>query len=94
VCSSDLIIIRNADQIDSPALNRLAELDSQVLPAGNLIVASVDDEIVAAFDPATSRSVADPFRPTADVVELLRVRARLQAGAHRRFPGRRLTRRP
>jgi hypothetical protein len=42
-------------------------------------VADVDGEIVAARPLAAARSIADPFRPTADIRELLDLRARQAA---------------
>ena len=69
------ITIRNSRPADASALRQLAALDSKTVPQGELIVAEVSGEVVAAYAPASSRTIADPFRPTADVVDLLRVRA-------------------
>lgn len=69
------ITIRSSRSADGPALSRLAALDSQRLPSGDLIVAEVCGEIVAAYEPRSARAIADPFRRTADVVDLLKVRA-------------------
>jgi hypothetical protein len=68
------VLIRAARGSDGPALARLAALDSRPLPAGDLLVAEADGELVAALDPASGRSVADPFRRTADLVALLALR--------------------
>jgi hypothetical protein len=74
------VVIRAARGSDGPALRRLAALDSSVVPAGELLVAEADDEVVAAFSLETGAKVADPFRRTADVVDLLAFRAqRLRA---------------
>jgi hypothetical protein len=85
------ITIRSSRPTDAAAIRRLAALDSRPVPAGDLVVAEVGGEIVAAR--SVSGVVADPFRPTADVVELLGVRVRSAAAparaAHR---SRRLTR--
>jgi hypothetical protein len=70
------VVIRAARGSDGPALRRLAELDSRELPAGDLLVAETDHEVVAALAVATGERVADPFRRTADVVDLLAYRAR------------------
>ena len=67
------ITIRPARPADSDALRRLAALDSQRVPAGEVLVAEVAGELVAALSPAGA--IADPFRPTADVVDLLRLRS-------------------
>ena len=69
------ITIRDSRPADTPALRRLAALDSKNLPDGDMIVAEISGEVVAAYSPATTRTIADPFRRTADVVDLLRVRA-------------------
>lgn len=60
---------------DADALRILAERDSARIPAGRLLAAEVGDELVAAISLATRVVIADPFRPTADAVELLRRRA-------------------
>ena len=68
--------IRPADPIDEAAIARLAQLDSTEAPAGEVLVAESGDELVAALPVDGGRPVADPFRRTAEVVELLRLRAR------------------
>jgi hypothetical protein len=70
------VLIRAARGSDGPVLRRLAALDSRPLPAGELLVAEADDEVVAALSVDTGARVADPFRRTADVVDLLEYRAR------------------
>ena len=55
---------------------RLAELDSREVPTGDVLLAETDDELVAALSLSTGERVADPFRHTADVVDLLAYRAR------------------
>ena len=70
------VVIRAARGSDGPALRRLAELDSSPLPGGSLLVAETGDEVVAALSLDTGAGVADPFRRTADVVDLLAYRAR------------------
>jgi len=61
-------------------VRRVAERDSRVLPAGELLIAEVDGELRAALSLTTGDIVADPFQPTADVVALLRTRARQRSG--------------
>ena len=70
------VVIRAARGSDGPALRRLAELDSRPVPAGDLLIAEAGDEVVAALSVDTGARVADPFRRTADVVDLLAYRAR------------------
>jgi hypothetical protein len=61
--------------------DRLAELDSQRPVTGPALVGEIDGRPAAAISLADGRVVADPFRPTADVVELLRLRTSLHDDA-------------
>jgi hypothetical protein len=70
------VVIRAARGSDGPALRRLAALDSADLPAGELLIAEADDHVVAAMSLETGAKVADPFRRTAEVVDLLAFRAK------------------
>ena len=67
------VVIRAARGSDGTALENLARLDSQRPLDGDVTVAEQDGRIVAAV--AGARTIADPFRPTADVVALLRLHA-------------------
>jgi hypothetical protein len=69
------IAIRTATAADGQALVRLAALDSAPVPAGPVLLAEVDGQPRAALDVPSGRAVADPFARTAELVELLRVRA-------------------
>lgn len=69
------ICIRPARPSDEPALRRVAERDSRLLPEGDLLVAAVAGELRAALSLRTGESIADPFHPTAALVELLAIRA-------------------
>jgi hypothetical protein len=60
---------------DSEALLRLAELEGRPLPAGSFVVAEVNGSIVAALPLDGGAPFADPFRPTSQIVPLLRLRA-------------------
>jgi hypothetical protein len=71
------IIIRPARGADGAALHRLAELDSARVPGGDLLVAQVDGALIAAHAPATGATIADPFRHTAGVIEVLELRGAL-----------------
>ena len=75
------ITIRSARHTDADAIRDLAALDSRRVPAGDLVVAEVAGDIVAAH--GAGGTIADPFRPTADVVALLQVRAGSAFGAAR-----------
>ena len=67
------VVIRAARGSDGSALESLARLDSQRPLGGDVLVAEQDGALVAAL--AGERVIADPFRPTADLVTLLRVRS-------------------
>ena len=83
------VLIRAARGSDGVALERLAALDSARVPAGELLVAETDGAIVAAHAPAVGQTIADPFRRTASVVELLELHAqRTHAGGRRRAANR------
>jgi hypothetical protein len=88
------VLIRAARGSDGKALARLAQLDSARLPTGELLVAESDGRLVAAVELESGAVIADPFRPTADVVDLLAVRADRLRSAGRRSLAMRLGLRP
>jgi hypothetical protein len=69
------MIIRRATPHDEPALRRLAALDSKRPPKGDALVAEIDGQIHAAIGLADGTAIADPFKNTAELVELLQMRA-------------------
>jgi hypothetical protein len=88
------ILIRRSEIIDRPALTRLAALDSgRILPEGQFLLAEVAGEIVAAVSIDTYEpGLADPFRPTENVLRLLELRARrLRRSGDAPGRGRRIT---
>jgi hypothetical protein len=58
------------------ALDRLAGRDSTVLPDDDFLLAEVAGEAWAAIGIRTGALAADPFRPSGEVAELLRMRVR------------------
>jgi hypothetical protein len=54
---------------------RLSELDGRRVPFGQMLVAEVGGDLLAARSLTTGESIADPFRPTAHLVELLELRS-------------------
>jgi hypothetical protein len=76
VAATSQVTLRFAYPDDGESLNRLAVIDSAELPSLPVLLAEVDGELWAAVSLADGGAVADPFRPTAPVVELLRARAR------------------
>jgi hypothetical protein len=73
---SERFTVRVAVAADGPALTRLAALDSRPVPRGRLLVADVDGELWAAVALDGLGGIADPFRPSGELVMLLRQRAR------------------
>ncbi|HYM58222.1 MAG TPA: hypothetical protein VES79_09685 [Solirubrobacteraceae bacterium] len=69
------IVMRPARGSDAPALARLAELDSKRAPRGDILVAEVDGVIAAALQLDGHVGIASPFRPSADLLALLELRA-------------------
>jgi len=70
--TENALTIRPADLADLAGLDRLAALDSASPPTGDVLVAEVGGELWAAISVETGAAIADPFRPSGDLVELLR----------------------
>src|SRR5215210_4304960 len=68
------LALRAGASDDAHAISRLAGLDSAAIPAAPLLVAERDGAMVAAISLSSGAVIADPFAPTADVVDLLRLR--------------------
>jgi hypothetical protein len=70
------VLIRYSRDEDWPALERLGALNGRTLAAGSFLLAEVDGELVAAAPlDLDEEPLSDPFRPTASLLELLRLRA-------------------
>jgi hypothetical protein len=82
--SSSSISLRRAVSADDAALHRLAQLDSQRLPAGTHLVAERDGVLIAALAQPSGATIADPFVPSADAVALLRQWAKQRTALPRR----------
>jgi len=82
------IVIRCATDADICALADLAILDSREPLTGPALIAEVDGVVRAALDTADGSVAADPFAPTAELVELLRVHARASRATHGSLRGR------
>jgi hypothetical protein len=75
------ITITQSTEADSRDLWRLAALDSRRAPRGPALLAYVDGELRAAVGLVDGQAVADPFHPTAELVEMLRFQARQEVAA-------------
>jgi hypothetical protein len=71
----DKLEIRLLDPQDGAAVARLAELDTAKPPPSPLLGGIIDGRLVAAHSLSTGESIADPFRPTAEIRSLLARRA-------------------
>jgi hypothetical protein len=65
------ITFRHSNESDRPVLRRLAELDSARPFEGPVMLAEHEGRTIAAVSMLERRSIADPFEPTAEVVDLL-----------------------
>src|SRR5215207_7845804 len=77
------VTVRLGAPADRVALERLAGRDSRPLPPGPHLIAERDGRIDAALSLATGKLIADPFRRTAELCDLLRCHGgRLAQGPH------------
>jgi hypothetical protein len=70
-----VISLRIAGRDEDAALERLAQLAERPLPSGRALVAEVDGELRAALPLSSRQLLVDPFHPSAEVRELLKLRA-------------------
>ena len=70
------LTLRLATHADRQALARLAELDQAQRPAEPVLLGLVMQRPIVALSLSDGRVIADPFLHTAELTELLRVRAR------------------
>lgn len=76
--------IRWATPADSREVEVLAALDEAPVPASPLLLAFVGDELWVAWSAGTGTVISDPFRPSAEVVDLVRERGRQLSAAQPR----------
>jgi hypothetical protein len=69
------IIIRRSTDEDRLAIAELAALDSRRAPRRETLLAFIGTELRAALPLDGGEAIADPFHHTAELVDLLRVRA-------------------
>ena len=75
------ITITHSTEADAQDVWRLAALDDRRAPQGPALLGYVGGELRAAVGIRDGQAVADPFRPTAEIVELLRLQARQEVSA-------------
>ncbi len=68
-------VLRLANEADAPDLTRLAALDSQAPLTGSVLIGELHGEPVAALSLRDDRTIADPFKPTAELLAAMRRRA-------------------
>jgi hypothetical protein len=73
--NGEAVALRLCSVHDDAALERLAVLEGRAVPSGRLVLAEVNGTIVAALPLSGGAPLADPFRPTAHLLPLLRLRA-------------------
>ena len=83
--------IRPATDDDRDLIGRVASLDSSRPIDGPALIGEIDGIAVAVLSLSDGRVVANPFRRTADLIALMRVRARaMDVADHPDSPARRL----
>ena len=77
------VTLRFGSPADRHGIARLAELDGSGAPAHPVLVAEVHGQLLAALALSEGSVVANPFHRTADLIDLLRARARQLDGGRR-----------
>lgn len=72
----DCLTVRTATARDADSLRLLAALEGVNMPRGEVLVAQLGGDVVAALPLDGGRAIADPFRPSAELVDVLKLRAR------------------
>ncbi|MGH2949519.1 MAG: hypothetical protein ACRDPC_25230 [Solirubrobacteraceae bacterium] len=78
------LVLRPATSVDAAGLERLAALDSAAPLTGDVLLAYAGGEVRAALSVDSGRAVADPFWPSAELVDLLRTAVRTPRRRSRR----------
>ena len=80
------VVVRPARSVDTDALRVLAALDSARPLTGDVLIAVSGGDVAAAISLDTGAVIANPFEPTAHLVDLLRTAARPAPARERRTP--------
>ncbi len=78
------VALRSGYADEAQVVARLAQLDDAPELEGQVLIALIDGDAVAALSLSDGRVVANPFVRTEDAVALLRLRAKHLSGASRR----------
>jgi hypothetical protein len=79
------VVIRPAAYGDTGAVARLAEASERRMPSGLVLVAEIEEQLVAALAVDERVVLTDLWRPTGDVVQLLELRTeQLRAAGYNR----------
>jgi hypothetical protein len=73
--ADEVVALRLCNVHDDAALEQLALLVGRPEPQGRFVVAEIGGEVVAALPLRGGPALTDPFRPTAHLLPLLRLRA-------------------
>jgi hypothetical protein len=91
----EAVTLRPTNAADGRAIQRLAELESRWFPPpGPHLVAVTEGRVDAAISLSTGEVIADPFRRTAELCELLRLHAKSRRVARADRDARRARPRP
>jgi hypothetical protein len=77
------VTLRVATADDGRRLRTLAQLDSAQVPSGPVLIAEIDGRLLAALPLEGGAPIADPFRRSTGVIQLLRMRAAQLDGTNR-----------
>ncbi len=76
IAAPGTVTIRHAQVEDRPAVERLAGIEDRLPPRGAVLIAEIDEQILAALPLDGTAPVSDPLRPTAGLIDLLELRLR------------------
>jgi hypothetical protein len=75
------VTIRRVTPDDRRAVERLVQLEGRPAPRGDALLAEAEERVLAVHSLHDGTTLADPFEPTAELVSLLKARARQIGGA-------------
>jgi len=76
----ETVVLRLSRVQDEVGLDTLGRLEGRPVSAGSYVVAEIGGDVVAALPLRPGAPLADPFRPTADLLPLLELRAKQLTG--------------